>query len=339
MKYILGADGGGSKIEYALSDCEGNNVKIYRFEGGTNPNFSPVEEINKNFESQINQICTENGITESDIALAYICVAGHGQLLAKGCPKLNVEKLIIQSDVYANWAGALGCEPGISVNAGTGSCALGVNEDGYTQSSGGWGSILGDEGGGYDIAVKGLKAMVHFVELKGAETLIAKLVFEHPLLNHYPIAQKLAKKYPERPNNDEALEIHKKTLDAVHRNYMSRTDIASFARCVIESGKAGDVLAVSILKEAARELAMNAVCLSKRVKFKSQKILISTMGSIFRVSPQIMDEFTRIITAEIPNAKIVEPMFPPVIGALLLGFKEYGTEITPELREKISKSL
>ena len=65
----------------------------------------------------------------------------------------------VGSDRQSGFAAAFGDGDGIAVIAGTGSAVTGrnaSNEDG----AGGWGHLLGDSGGGYDLAIRALRRVL-----------------------------------------------------------------------------------------------------------------------------------------------------------------------------------
>src|SRR6185436_12121197 len=53
------------------------------------------------------------------------------------------------------------------VLSGTGSCCFGQTADGGKAKVGGWGHILGDKGSGYEIGLRGLKAVVYYFDRDG----------------------------------------------------------------------------------------------------------------------------------------------------------------------------
>jgi len=57
--------------------------------------------------------------------------------------------VLVTDDAVTAHLGALGGEPGVVVAAGTGAIALGVGESGASARADGWGTLLGDDGGGY----------------------------------------------------------------------------------------------------------------------------------------------------------------------------------------------
>ena len=66
--------------------------------------------------------------------------------------------VVVVDDTEAALVGAFGFEPGIVVIAGTGSNALGRGRDGRTARAGGYGFLLGDEGGAYWFGSQALRA-------------------------------------------------------------------------------------------------------------------------------------------------------------------------------------
>src|SRR5580765_444936 len=52
----------------------------------------------------------------------------------------------------------------VLVLSGTGSCCFGRTPAGETAKVGGWGHILGDKGSGYEIGLRGLKAVVYYYD-------------------------------------------------------------------------------------------------------------------------------------------------------------------------------
>ena len=65
-------------------------------------------------------------------------------------------RVIVTNDAVIGYLGALGAQPGVVIVAGTGVIALASGEDGRWARADGWGSLLGDDGGGYWIGRRGL---------------------------------------------------------------------------------------------------------------------------------------------------------------------------------------
>jgi N-acetylglucosamine kinase-like BadF-type ATPase len=73
-------------------------------------------------------------------------------------------RIIVDSDIQAASAGALGGGAGIVLIAGTGSIAMGRMPDGTTFRYGGWGARFGDEGSGYWIGREAIRTALAFAE-------------------------------------------------------------------------------------------------------------------------------------------------------------------------------
>lgn len=67
----------------------------------------------------------------------------------------------------------------ISLISGTGSFCFGVADDGRNETCGGWGGLLGDEGGGYWIAMEGLKKITRHADGRGPTTLLTQHVLNY----------------------------------------------------------------------------------------------------------------------------------------------------------------
>jgi N-acetylmuramic acid 6-phosphate etherase len=67
---------------------------------------------------------------------------------------------------------------GIALISGTGSYCFGRNANGVRADSGGWGGLLGDEGGGYWIAMEGLRAVTRQADGRGEATLLTNAAME-----------------------------------------------------------------------------------------------------------------------------------------------------------------
>ena len=69
-------------------------------------------------------------------------------------------RVVVGSDVEAAHADAFGEGPGVLLVAGTGSVVRAVDPRGEVVTVGGWGALLGDEGGGYGIGLDGIRAVL-----------------------------------------------------------------------------------------------------------------------------------------------------------------------------------
>lgn len=120
---------------------------------------------------------------------------------------------------------------GVALIAGTGSFAFAQRPDGFSTRAGGWGYLLGDEGGGYWLAMEGLRAAARAAEARGPETTLL-----HAFLKHFEL--------------NEPLEL----ISAVHRSADDRAALAGLAELVLAEAD-HDAVARAIVDRAGDELA------------------------------------------------------------------------------------
>jgi len=175
----LGFDAGGSTTVCVAGDASavlGRGVA-----GPGNPTLVGVE----GFRSAILEAAAaaQQGLPPAPISAAWLGVAGserpgvRAELLAAARTALGADRVEISHDARLLLAAAE-VDHGIGLVSGTGSSAYGRTADGAEVSVGGWGHLLGDEGSGYDIAVRALRAVTAAIDGRGAETVLVRLLTE-----------------------------------------------------------------------------------------------------------------------------------------------------------------
>jgi N-acetylglucosamine kinase-like BadF-type ATPase len=121
------------------------------------------------------------GLPAAPIAAAWLGVAGserpatREQLRAVATDALGARRVAVSHDARLLLAAA-DLDHGIGLVAGTGSSVFGRSPDGIETSVGGWGHLLGDEGGGYDIAVRALRAVTAALDGRGPRTSLVEIL-------------------------------------------------------------------------------------------------------------------------------------------------------------------
>lgn len=150
---VLGIDIGGTKTQAVLFDENGNAVSEKETGSCHLMNASPQEIVHRLKEVNLDE--------QSSVVIGY---AGYGR-----SPEMRqkIRKLVDQeyggrdvtliSDLDLAEAAALEGKDGTMVILGTGSVIVSVH-DGVSMKKGGWGYLLGDEGSGYAIGRKVLRA-------------------------------------------------------------------------------------------------------------------------------------------------------------------------------------
>jgi N-acetylglucosamine kinase-like BadF-type ATPase len=153
---FLGIDGGGSKTTFLLEDSKGQ--ELARTETGPSNWLSAgSDEVRESLAAGIARLPTV-----PDVACGGFAGAGRpsGVAFYRGCLEslLPQTRVLIESDAFISYIGAIGIQPGVLLIAGTGAIAIARANDGNMIRVGGWGSVFGDEGGGYWIGREAVSA-------------------------------------------------------------------------------------------------------------------------------------------------------------------------------------
>ncbi len=143
----LGIDGGGTKTVFLVADDQLHELD--RFETGPSNWFSSGEDASR---KAINE-----GVSRlqhrPDAVCAGFAGAGRPESLAFYTSTLQSllphARVLVESDAFTAYIGAIGPAPGVLLIAGTGSICLGRRADQTTVRVGGWGSQFSDEGSGF----------------------------------------------------------------------------------------------------------------------------------------------------------------------------------------------
>ena len=288
-KYYIAADGGGSKLQAFLYDDQFRIKKSFRTTG-VNVLFKPEDEVRENLSRMLDELIGDDVDEVESLDYCLVC----NQTLVDQV--LSREVRIKHATRHGEPMIALGAalEPdGVVALSGTGSDVFMVADGKYLGSVGGWGPLLGDEGSGYDIGLRSIKAAIYAQDGRGAPTALLTAVMEH---------------------------WHCKSLwDVVHHlagNPDARQEVASVAMLTSRAAREGDAVALSIYEKAAEEQVLMIDTLVKRFPDAwNGKIVL--MGGAWKGSAHMVEHFSAEITRRYPNAKILTPGFEPVVGCVV----------------------
>ena len=187
-------------------------------------------------------------------------------------------------------------EPGIVVNAGTGSVAFARDATGQVHRAGGHGWQLGDEGGGYWLGRRALDAAARTADGRGeGSTLLARLL--------------------------SALGL--KAFDNLVRWTATATtaQVAALAPHMLNAAREGEEVAQRAVADAARELVELVRALQRHFPGR-EPIPIATMGGLMVPGSPLGGAFRDALAAALPRARIVPTRADPALGALRLAATE-----------------
>ncbi|MEB3342949.1 BadF/BadG/BcrA/BcrD ATPase family protein [Okeania sp.] len=308
---VLGIDGGGTKTEAVLMDenyqilgsgkSGPSNYQSVGIEVAKNSIQSAIIQavINSNSHQPISGICL--GLAGVGRAEDFIVAEKFIQEIITNLPikwDLQTHTTIICSDSNIALVGGIGDAVGVVVMAGTGSLIFGQNNQGLTKRVGGWGYLLGDEGGGYNIAIQGLQAALKSYDGRESPT---------TLITDFQTYLGL--------KNIEGL------IEIVYRRGWNAKDVATLAPIVFAAANKEDKVAKKIIQGAIEELS-KATKIVISTLFQPHEIFeVVTIGSVWRGMENFRSWFENSITAIAPTAQVIWPRHQPVYGAALLALK------------------
>lgn len=184
MEYVIGIDGGATKTHCAAFDRE-MTVLGEAFGGSSNLTSLSREQVRGNLRELLARFFQESGLSPRDCACLCLGSAGAGRQSARTELEailgelLPGAELLVTDDAVSALTGGTGGGPGVLLISGTGSICLGRDGAGRTRRAGGWGHVMGDEGSGYDMARRMLRAIVRAQDGREEPTLLRELVFAH----------------------------------------------------------------------------------------------------------------------------------------------------------------
>jgi len=295
--HVLGIDAGGTATVCLLADDRGDVLAEAR---GGGANLQSAGELG--VEKVLHQVM-EAALAQHDVRPATIClgIAGVDRPddveAVRGIMRrigLKTRPLVVNDALVALVAGA-GDEPGVVVVAGTGSIAYGRNAAGQAARAGGWGYLLGDEGGGFWIGRAALSAVVRQFDGRGPATLLTRMVLQHMRLASL--------------------------TELIHEIYyrdLQRHAIAGLAALVQGAADAGDAVAAQILARAGGELAAAAASVITRLGMRGEAFPIVLAGGIFRGVPGLMGDVESRLSEVAPRSAVRLLDVEPAVGAVRL---------------------
>jgi len=290
MEWLIGIDGGGTKTQAVLCD-ETGLVRAVSFCEATNPTSVPRDVVVQRLVGLLDNLVFGIGSRQT---VTGGCFGGFGGGGIAGNREFMREQLrillpamIVQSasDAVSALTSGIGIGDGIVAITGTGSGVF-ARVSGVMHQVGGWGYLLGDEGGGYDLGRRALTAALRAHDGRGEATILVELC-EKKLGE--PVANAVARIYNE-----------------------GRAFIASFAPLLLEAQERGDPAACIQADEAAKGLYEAIHTAGKKITQAVKYVVIS--GSVWQPGGFMEKRIKELLGG---NFILIRPALPPVYGSLV----------------------
>ncbi len=296
MKHLIGIDGGGTHSRLLGTDL--NGAEIARLRGrSTNLESNSVETVEANLRSLLDKFWKNNALSKEGCAALCFGTAGVDSHLTHD----RVEEMLVriglpcpvrvandsETALFANTAG----QPGLLLNAGTGSVGFGVNAQGKTHRVGGFGYLVGDEGSAYWVAREGITAALHAYDRTGYETALLPAISEVLGLTEFS-----------------------EVIDFVYSR--NKTDLARLSRVVSRLASRGDRSACDILRRAAAYLVTAVETLLRELELTGTDTTLYLEGGFLKNSRMLREDLVRALAWRHPRLKICDMQRPAEWGAV-----------------------
>jgi len=317
MNYVIGIDGGGTNTTAILADEQGN-VLVRLEDDASNYHIVGKKQTAKVLSNLFHRLILSFGIPIKNYRSVCIGMAGLGRSNDQAIIRLIVVSSLCGDPSTSSWQAMAGQSPplrlilthdakigliggamknyGLILNSGTGSIAYGIAQSGVEARAGGWGHLLGDEGSGYDIAIRGLKAIVRAHDGRADSTLLTNLILDR--LNF------------DSPDN---------LVRWVHS--VDKKDIADLANLVFNAKKEGEPAANEIVETAADELTLAAQIVIGKLDLSEHEFDVVLSGGVFENQPDFVKTMQKRLNLLTKNAKIHLPIREPAYGAVMLAIE------------------
>ncbi len=319
--YLLGIDAGASKTHCLVANEKG---EILGFGSGGTGNYEVfgLESAMREIDNAILGAISSMGIDRVDVGC--FCLAGADfpedfEMLEEAVKKLNrVDRIIIKNDSLAALKAGLVEEGyGVAVIMGSGTNAVGIGKSGEEARLFGEGFTFGDWGGAGDISREILHRVFRDYDGRGEKTILSEKVLEFFGENDFV---SLAKN--------------------LYYGRIDRSKILLLTPILFDCAYEGDRVAVEIVKKIAKETALAAWAIMKRLSLEKESVKVVLGGSIFKAKgPLLIDYVKAELHSFNPKAEIVLPRYEPVVGALLLAFDYQFKGIDPTLLDIIESTV
>lgn len=296
MAYILGVDGGGTHTTALLANQQGEIVGRGSA-SGSNPRALGFANATAAIQAATAAAFASAGLpADTSLAAACLGIAGVGRpadqmemenwaraaKIAQRCQVVSDVEPILAVGTPAGW--------GVALISGTGSSCFGISPTGVKLQVGGWGYLLGDEGSGYDVALRALRLATQTADGRAqAHALLAAILAQWGLSH---------------------------SLDLVAHVYetgRTRAELATLTRPVIALADAGDADALALLHSAAEELARMVVTATERLALVNPPLALS--GGLLVASAELRRRVIELLGAGGAQATCVTD---PALGTLIL---------------------
>jgi glucosamine kinase len=300
---FIGVDGGGTNTRVLVVDEQSTEVATAEGPGsairpGAASHSAAV------IRETVKKACVDLG----DRSIRVICVgvAGAGRDEERDTLQaaLDADRLAgsvtVLTDAEIAIEDAFGAGPGVLLTAGTGSIAYGKGPTGVMARCGGWGPVIGDEGGGAWIGRRALGVVTASYDGREPESALTEAILK-------------------------ALNVE--TMDQLipWAGSAAPADFGKLAPVVLEVAATGDLRANSLVTLAVEELALHVRTLARKL-FSDERAAfrLAMHGGLLVPKSLLRRRLEQRLKSIAPGASILTDRVVPERGAVRFAMREAG---------------
>jgi N-acetylglucosamine kinase-like BadF-type ATPase len=299
--HVLGIDAGGTKTVCLLADEHGTIISEGRG-AGANLHTAGELAVEKVLHEAMEAAIGDRAVTPAAVCLGIAGVDRVDEMRTVSAIMRRIgykSRVLVVNDALIGLVAGARDEPGIAINAGTGSIVYGRNANFEAARAGGWGHMIGDEGSGYWIGREALAAVMRAADGRGPETGLTA-----EILAHFTV-------------NDES-----RLPRIVYDREQPRVSVAALGPIVQRAASNGDAVALRILERAADELVLAARSVATHLEMRGDAFSFYLAGGVFRVVPWLAEELPRRLVEVAPRSQTQILNEEPAVGAVWLALAE-----------------
>ena len=206
-------------------------------------------------------------------------------------------RVLLSGDDVTGHAGALQGQPGVVAAIGTGTTVIGLTPAGGFNSVDGRGYLLGDDGSGFDLGRRGLRAV-----LKHAEGLAPATALTAVAVERFGPVEHLA--------------------HTIYRSAAPVATVASFAKDVIDAARSADATATGLVRASMQALARSIAAAA--AGFGDAPVPVVVVGGLMRSADVLVPPLSEALGRALPSAVIERAHGTSLDGAARLASEGPG---------------
>ena len=301
---VLGIEGGGTKTEWVLLNAVGDRETV--LESGV----LAASNLRLTSDAALLQLFS---VLPRDVSQVGVFLAGCATdddrvrlraLAEKAWPRAA---LCIGSDRDSAMATAFGAADGIAVIAGTGAAVHG-RCGAKIEKAGGWGQLLGDLGGGYYLAMQGLRSV----------------------LSHYDLTQQIT---PFAENILRTLALNRLQDLVEWAMQADKMSVARLAPCIFEAARFGEPQMLNVVQAGATILAEFTRAVAQRLDLPAVPVCL--VGGLFVHYPDYVSLYKYKLSMLLPQSPVEVCASSGALGAAWLAANPGSAESAGSARARL----